>query len=78
MLEFLLPALPLLLLVGSLVLGRYPGLDAAIRLADRIGSWAGIRVATAVSSNRPRRPDAGAAHGGLLLAFSIAGRAPPA
>jgi len=78
MLEFLLPALPLLLLVGSLVLGRYPGLEAAMRLADRIAAGVGSRVATAVSSTRPELPAAHAAQGGLLLAFSIAGRAPPA
>jgi hypothetical protein len=78
MIELILPALPLLVLVLSLLFGRYPGLDTALRLADRIASRARERVAAAVSSRRPRPPAAHAAHGGQLLAFSIAGRAPPA
>jgi hypothetical protein len=78
MVEFILPALPLLVLVLSLLLGRYPGLDTALRLADRIASRTRERVAAAVSSRRPRTAAARAAHGGQLLAFSIAGRAPPA
>jgi hypothetical protein len=78
MIEFILPALPLLVLVLSLLFGRYPGLDTAMRLADRIASRARARIVAAVSSPRPRPPAAHAAHGGQLLAFSIAGRAPPA
>jgi hypothetical protein len=78
MIEFLIPALPLLLLVGSLLLGLYPGLDTAMRLAERIASRARTRIAAAISSPRPRTPAARAAHGGQLLALSIAGRAPPA
>jgi hypothetical protein len=78
MIEFLTPALPLLLLLGSLLLGRYPGLDTAMRLADRIASRAQVRISAAISSLRPRPPAAHAAHGGQLLALSIAGRAPPA
>ena len=78
MIEFILPAVPLLLLVLSLLLGRYPGLETAMRLADRIASGARARVVAALNSRRPRTPAAHAAHGGQLLAFSIAGRAPPA
>ena len=39
MIEFILPAVPLLLLVLSLLLGRYPGLETrdATRRADRLG-----------------------------------------
>jgi hypothetical protein len=78
MIEFLLPALPLLVLVFSLLFGRYPGLDTAMRLAERIASRARATIASAVSSPPPCPPAAHAAHGGQLLAFSIAGRAPPA
>jgi hypothetical protein len=78
MVELLLPALPLLLLVGALLFGRYPGLETALCLAERIGSRARARIAAAASARRPRTPAAHAAHGGQLLAFSVAGRAPPA
>jgi hypothetical protein len=78
MIEILVAALPLLLLVASLLVGRYPGLETAMRLADRIATRARPHVAAALNSRRPRPPEAHAAHGGQLLAFSIAGRAPPA
>jgi hypothetical protein len=78
MIELILPALPLIVLVVALLFGRYPGLDTAMRLAERISSRARARIAAAVSSNRPRPSAAHAVHGGQLLAFSIAGRAPPA
>ena len=78
MIEFILPAVPLLLLVLSLLLGRYPGLETAMRLAERIASGARERISTALNASRPSPPAAHAAHGGQLLAFSIAGRAPPA
>jgi hypothetical protein len=78
MMEFILPALPLLALLAALLFGRYPGLDTALRLAERFASGARARVAAALNSRRPRTPAAHAAHGGQLLAFSIAGRAPPA
>jgi hypothetical protein len=78
MIEIVIAALPLLVLLASLILGRYPGLEAAMRIADRIASRARARVSAALDSRRPRPPAAHAAHGGQLLAFSIAGRAPPA
>jgi hypothetical protein len=78
MIEFILPALPLLVLLLSLFLGRYPGLDRAMRLAERIASGARARISAALNSRRPPPPAAHAAQGGQLLAFSIAGRAPPA
>ena len=78
MIEFVLPAVPLLLLVLSLLLGRYPGLETAMRLAERIASGARERICAALNASRPSPPAAHAAHGGQLLAFSIAGRAPPA
>ena len=36
MAEVLIAALPLLVLLGSLLLGRYPGCDAIVRLSERI------------------------------------------
>lgn len=78
MIEFLLPAIPLLALVVSLLLGLYPGHGAAMRLAERIAARVRPRIATAVDSPRPFAPPAHAAGGGLLLALSLSGRAPPA
>jgi hypothetical protein len=78
MIEIVLAALPLLVLVASLLLGRYPGLETAMRLAERIATRARSRIATALNARRPHPVASHAAHGGQLLAFSIAGRAPPA
>jgi hypothetical protein len=77
MVEFLVAAVPLLALVVALLFGRYPGLGTAMRLADRIAVRGRFRVPTAVSSRRPRLPLAPAPNGGLLLALSFSGRAPP-
>lgn len=71
-------ATPLLLLLVSLLLGRYPGCETAMRLAERIAGR-GRSVAMAAGNwRRPRRPLSRAAAGGLLLAFGLSGRAPPA
>jgi hypothetical protein len=78
MTEILIAALPLLALLASLLFGRYPGLETAMRIADRIASRARERVSAALDSRRPHLPAGHAAHGGQVLAFSIAGRAPPA
>ena len=78
MIEIILAALPLLVLVASLLFGRYPGLETAMRIAERIAARARGRIAAARNTRGPRPPAAHAAHGGQLLAFSIAGRAPPA
>jgi len=74
---FLLPALPLLALLLTLLLGHYPGCEAIVRLAERIA--AGRRPDLAIS-RRPRTPrfPSFARGGGLLLALSLSGRAPPA
>lgn len=77
MIEILIAAAPLLLLLGSLLLGIYPGCDAIVRLSERMAS-ATSRVAKACDSVRPSPPASHAAHGGLLLAFGLSGRAPPA
>lgn len=73
---FLLPAVPLLVLVAFLLLGRYPGADAIVRLLERI---AAVRRSTlSASPVRPTRPPTRAASGGQLLACALSGRAPPA
>jgi len=74
---FLLPALPLLALLLTLLLGHYPGCEAIVRLAERIA--AGSRPDLG-ASERPRTPRSPffVRRGGLLLALSLSGRAPPA
>ncbi|HWC07524.1 MAG TPA: hypothetical protein VG458_00595 [Solirubrobacterales bacterium] len=74
---FFLPAVPLLLLLAFLVLGRYPGHEAIVRLSERLAAR-GRRRGTATASRRPLRPPTRAASGGLLLALALSGRAPPA
>jgi hypothetical protein len=77
MIEFAVAAIPLLLLLVSLLLGRYPGCEAALRLAERIASWTRSSVTVASNWRRPHPPASHAAAGGLLLAFGLSGRAPP-
>jgi len=71
-------ALPLLLLVGALLLGFYPGCETALRLAQRIASRAIGRATRAAPQRRPPPPASHGARGGPLLAFGLSGRAPPA
>ncbi|HEX6228607.1 MAG TPA: hypothetical protein VFZ41_03990, partial [Solirubrobacterales bacterium] len=73
----LLPVVPLLLLVVSLLFGFYPGCEAAMRLAERIASRARGVASAEIDALRPPLPECHAVHGGLLLAFSLSGRAPP-
>jgi hypothetical protein len=73
----LLPLVPLLLLVACLLAGRYPGYEAMVRLSERIAPRARTGIAGLRKQRRPR-PLRRSAHGGLLLAFSLSGRAPPA
>ena len=75
MIEFAVAAIPLLLLVVSLLFGLYPGCEAMVRLAERIGIQP--RRAEATSQSRPLAPPAHAASGGLLIAFGHAQRPPP-
>jgi hypothetical protein len=77
MIEFAIAAVPLLLLLGALLLGRYPGCEAAMRLAERIASRARAKVTLAPNWRRPRPPAVRAPHGGLLIAFGLAQRPPP-
>jgi hypothetical protein len=76
MIEVLVAAVPLLLLLGSLLAGYYPGCETIVRLAERIGSRRS-RSAAAVSQRQPSRPASHAACGGLLIAFGHAQRPPP-
>jgi hypothetical protein len=74
---FLLPVVPLLGLLACLVAGRYPGCEAILRLSARIGSRSRLRTRGA-RRQAPLRPPSFAPGGGLLLALSLSGRAPPA
>lgn len=74
-LGLLLPAIPLLLLLVSLLSGFYPGCDAIVRLAER--GAAAPTPAAAGSQPRPVPPRSHAVRGGLLLAFGLAQRPPP-
>ncbi len=77
MLEILIAAVPLILLLGSLALGHYPGYETVIRLSERISSRSGSRPSRARPARRPIPPRSFAASGGLLIAFGLAQRPPP-
>jgi hypothetical protein len=76
MIEVLVAAVPLLLLLGSLLIGYYPGCETIVRLAERIGARRSKPTAAA-SQRRPVPPRSYAAAGGLLIAFGHAQRPPP-
>lgn len=76
MIEFLIAVVPLLLLLGLLLFGRYPGHLAAMRLGERLST----RPKASVASDGTVRPPLLASHairGGLLIAFRLAQRPPP-
>lgn len=77
LLAFLLPALPLLALLLTLLLGRYPGCEAIVRLSERIAAAGRPTLDAGTRRPTPRPPRSFAPAGGLLLAFSLSGRAPP-
>jgi len=75
---FLLPVVPLLFLLVGLLFGRYPGCEAIVRLSEQI---AARRRRPGNAAGPPRahgRAPTHAAHGGVLLALGLCGRAPPA
>jgi hypothetical protein len=74
-LEIVLPAVPLLLLVISLLFGLYPGCEAIVRLSERFA--APRRPAATTSQPRPPAPASYAVSGGLLIALGLAQRPPP-
>jgi hypothetical protein len=75
LLAFVLPAVPLLLLVASLAWGVYPGCDAIVRLAERFGGRS--RRPALARPSRPVGPESFSASGGLLIALARAERPPP-
>jgi hypothetical protein len=75
---FLLPVVPLLALLAFLLLGRYPGAEAIVRLSERIAG-AARRAARRLAGPRPPLPPRSfAPAGGLLIAVGHAQRPPPA
>lgn len=75
MLEIGIALLPLLVLLASLLIGRYPGCEAIVRLSERLASRPRPRPVR--RALRPRPFDAVAVRGGLLIALRIAKRPPP-
>lgn len=75
---FLLPVVPLLGLLAFLLLGRYPGAEAIVRLSERIAARAGSRRRRSSRQRLPLPPRSFAPGGGLLIALGLAQRPPPA
>jgi hypothetical protein len=73
----LLPVVPLLGLLVFLLLGRYPGCDAIVRLSERIASRGASRTAATARPRLPEAPRSFAPGGGLLIALGHAQRPPP-
>jgi hypothetical protein len=74
---FLLPAVPLLVLLVCLLCGRYPGCEAIVRLSERIAARSRSGRGHAAHPQPPVRPRSFAPGGGLLIALSLAQRPPP-
>ena len=74
---FFLPAVPLLGLLAMLLLGRYPGCEAIVRLSDRLAARRGNKPTAPQRAPLPKPPPAFAPAGGLLLALGHAQRPPP-
>jgi len=76
MAEILIALAPLFVLLAGLLLGRYPGCEAIVRLGDRFGTrWRPARGTQA--HPRPAAPASHAPSGGLLIALGFATRPPP-
>jgi hypothetical protein len=73
---FLLPALPLLGLLATLLCGRYPGCEAIVRLSERFADRR-RRRAPQPRPALPQPPRSFAPGGGLLIALRLAQRPPP-
>jgi hypothetical protein len=74
---FLLPAVPLLGLLAMLLLGRYPGCEAIVRLSERIAARQGTGRDALEAAALPKPPRSFAPGGGLLIALGLAQRPPP-
>jgi hypothetical protein len=72
----LLPVVPLLGLLIFLLLGRYPGCEAIVRLSERISADGEPRRGR-LRAALPKRPRSSAPAGGLLIALGLAQRPPP-
>jgi hypothetical protein len=75
---FLLPVLPLLALLAFLLLGRYPGCEAIVRLSERFGGDDRRHQRRPRRQRLPLPPRSFAPGGGLLIALGLAQRPPPA
>jgi hypothetical protein len=74
---FLLPAVPLLGLLLMLLLGRYPGCEAIVRLSEWIAGPESSRRRRFNRPALPKPPRSFAPGGGLLIALGHAQRPPP-
>lgn len=74
---FFLPVVPLLFLLVALLLGRYPGHAAIVRLSERIAARSRRNTSRTLRPRAPRPPRSFAPGGGLLIALSLAQRPPP-
>jgi hypothetical protein len=74
---FLLPALPLLALLLTLLFGRYPGCEAIVRVSEWIASHGKARQGAVRQAALPKPPRSFAPSGGLLIALGLAQRPPP-
>lgn len=74
--DFALMIAPLALLVSSLLGGHYPGEGTIAWMATKVCRQ-GARSRGAPFAGRPASPRLGCTHGGLLIARSLCGRAPP-
>ncbi len=74
---FLLPALPLLALLATLLLGHYPGCEAIVRLSAWMARHGRSRQGVALKAGLPTPPRSFAPSGGLLIALGLAQRPPP-
>ncbi len=77
LLTFLLPALPLLALLMTLLLGHYPGCEAIVRLSERVARRSEASQGMPRRDSQPKPPRSFAPAGGLLIALSLAQRPPP-
>ena len=75
---FVLPVVPLLVLVALLLLGRFPGEETIELLSRRIAAARRRPVRRGFGPRPAVRPVSWAPGGGLLIAFGLARRPPPA
>jgi hypothetical protein len=74
---FLLPALPLLALLATLLFGRYPGCETIVRLSERLARHDEAGHGGVKPAALPKPPRSFAPSGGLLIALGLAQRPPP-